>query len=377
LATKGQDWVLDKLGLREHLGLDPEQRAADAAQHPIAEFAGDVLPALLTMRPDAAATMGARALSGAVLGGSEAAQEYANNGELSPGRIAASAAAGAVLPNMRKPSSMIADYMLKRGAVAPKGTGTGVPQAPASENENIGGRTPTPGADEADISIANDLTTTSRGVAAENPPAPEITGAGNPVGAPMVAREAAAPSDPTRDYRKDGTGATAKDKIETAPTKDGVTVSEERPADITAALSPMERAQPTPPESEDIPPFLQRTETGLAQPGPLNAPAKPAGQQEQAHVQTGIAEAAGGGQPSAPQANPGVKQQPQVPAQPEPGGTAEPSGNTLPTEIDHPIIQQAIQLAMRRPIVEQPMPSIANSSRNPKGPVVVDPTVPP
>lgn len=53
-----------------------------------------------------------------------------------------------------------------------------------------------------DLSRANDVTTVALGVSAENPRAPEVRGAGNPVGAPMTARIAARPSDPVRDYRK-------------------------------------------------------------------------------------------------------------------------------------------------------------------------------
>ena len=44
-------------------------------------------------------------------------------------------------------------------------------------------------------------------------------------------------------------------------------------------------------------------------------------------------------------------------------------------EMEH-LVTQGSQTAMRRPIVETPMPSIANSSKDPTGPVYVDPAVP-
>lgn len=53
-----------------------------------------------------------------------------------------------------------------------------------------------------DMSRANDVTTTSVGIAHENSRAPEVSGAGNPVGAPMEGRIAQRPGDPGRDYRK-------------------------------------------------------------------------------------------------------------------------------------------------------------------------------
>lgn len=76
---------------------------------------------------------------------------------------------------------------------------------------------------------ANDVTTVAKGIAAENPPAPEIEGAGNPVGAPMQARTAARPLNALRDYRK-GQGSLE------APQAGGTT-SGERSPDLNLALS--------------------------------------------------------------------------------------------------------------------------------------------
>lgn len=315
LASKGQDWILDKLGLREHLGLDDAQRQADTA-HPVAEFAGSMLPALLTMRADKAATLGQRAISGAIMGGQEAGQEYENEGDVSLGRVGAMAAAGAALPAIKKPSTMIAEAMLRRG------TGTGAITPPPQTTEGAPGRpdiggTPSEGADKEDIQIANDITTTSRGVAAENPPAPEVEGAGNPVGAPMWAREAADPGDPTRDYRKEAAAA-PKEGVTTAPSTEGVTLSDNPiHEDVAAAIQPE--------QGEGIPDFLRRNpDNTFAQPTPPRQP-------EQLPIQTGLAEAAGSS-PKPPEP---------VPAQPEPGGTAGEGGNDVTATVT-PREQQVI-----------------------------------
>lgn len=55
---------------------------------------------------------------------------------------------------------------------------------------------------DSDMARSNDVTTVAKGVAAENPRAPQVEGAGNPVGAPMQGRIAQRPSEPGRDYRK-------------------------------------------------------------------------------------------------------------------------------------------------------------------------------
>ena len=350
LASKGQDWVLDKLGLRDHLGLDPAQRQADAEQHPIAEFAGEGLDALIGMRPTAGLALKARAGGAAIMGGLEAGQEYANNGSVDPTKVAASAGLGALLPEGAE--------WTKRAIPQPK---VRTPNDPVKSN--IGGATPTPEADSPDIEIANDITTTSRGVAAENPPAPEVVGAGNPTGAPMLAREAAGPSDPERDYRKTGQGATSADKVETASSTTGVTLSDNPVKDdVAAALNPTHPSSPS---------GMFEDENGQWQPAPesglYNQPQAP-GQQEQLPIETGLAGTRTEAQP-----------QP-VPAQAEPGSTASPGGNVFAGHNQAMLdqtVQKAAQAAMTRPIVEQPMPSIANSSRNMRGPVVVDPTVPP
>lgn len=81
---------------------------------------------------------------------------------------------------------------------------------------------------DADMSRANDVTTTSVGVAHENSRAPDVRAAGNPVGAPMQARIAARPSEPGRDYRKQPAPAGGE--------PEGTTTGEHAP-DLLRALS--------------------------------------------------------------------------------------------------------------------------------------------
>lgn len=371
LATKGQDWVLDKFGLRKSLGLDPEQRALDAKTNPTTDWMAGVAPAVATMRLDKGIGMLGRAGAAALYGGSEAITEHEQGQDLNPYKIGSLAATGVIAPGIKAPSQILTgrpSIDIARGLLARTAGKSPIPQPETRSptdpvKQNIGGanEAASEGADEDDLVVANDLETTARGTAQENTKKivpgignlPNLT-TGVPTGG-SLAHEASPPSAPNRDYRKGA--APAAHGIPTAPSEPGVNTDPIHP-DLATVMN------------EGIPPFLQRTETGLAHPGSMEGtpPAPlPTGQSEQVPVQTGIAEAA---------QNPSQEPR-QVPAQPAPGGTAELGGNTAAGGIEQPIIKQAMQLAMRRPIIETPMPSIANSSRNMRGPVVVDPSVPP
>ena len=97
LIQKGQQYVLDKLGLSEGTGeLSNAQAQADIQQHPYASLAGELAAGGVAFRPGTA-TKAARAVGAAIFGGQEAAQEYANNENFDPAKIALSAGAGAIL----------------------------------------------------------------------------------------------------------------------------------------------------------------------------------------------------------------------------------------------------------------------------------------
>jgi len=90
-----------------------------------------------------------------------------------------------------------------------------------------------------DGNAANDVTTTSSGVAHENRPV-TVEGAGNPYGAPMAARIAARPNDPARNLAKDtvtpapGVVTQPSTKISRAPISD----------DVAAAMAGTKPARP-------------------------------------------------------------------------------------------------------------------------------------
>src|ERR1700676_1286157 len=258
LASKGEDWILDKLGLRDGSGfLSRQQEEANQQQHGTAQFAGELLPNLIAFGSGAAG-IGARAIGAGAMGGIEAGQEYASEGKVDPAKVGIAGIAGAIMDRPRG--------WTKAGSFE-RSSGVKLPDQKAD---------PIPDATKKDVDNAQDVTPVAPGVAAENPPAPEVSGAGNPVGAPMVARESAPPTDPTRDYRK-GAAPAAKG-IETAPSQPGVSTAPIH-EDIVAVLAP-EPATPAP--------------------------------AQQAHVETGIEQAAAQQAPKQPMANFGGEQTPQV-----------------------------------------------------------------
>ncbi len=93
-TDKAQEAGLEALGYD-----DSQQRAANAEANPKSSFAGQLAPAVAAMRPDRAAPAIARAASAGLMGGIEAGQELYNEGTVSPGKVFASGAAGALLPS--------------------------------------------------------------------------------------------------------------------------------------------------------------------------------------------------------------------------------------------------------------------------------------
>jgi hypothetical protein len=89
LAEKGQEYVLDKLGL----GRD-DQREAGLREHPVAGFVGGMLPAAAGLRFDRAATLASRAIAGGITGGLEAVTD--TDADLT--RTALAAGFGAAMP---------------------------------------------------------------------------------------------------------------------------------------------------------------------------------------------------------------------------------------------------------------------------------------
>lgn len=255
LIQQGQDWVLDKLGLRDSGPLSREQQSTDEAQFPYSKFAAEMAPSAGLLR--AGGTLAQRGLAAGIGAAAGAGADYLQTGHVDPVKAAMSAAFGAALPNARFGGGH-------------SGTDTGEPPRPRAPGGGLDGEVLPPdqqalgydntgkyahdiefatqqrdeyntgdpfwnywneyiidlqnradgkGGLDVDASMgpasddhpftyqdadrANDVTTTAAGVATENHPAPNIEGAGNPVGAPMQARTAQRPSGLLRDYRKE------------------------------------------------------------------------------------------------------------------------------------------------------------------------------
>lgn len=93
---------LQEAGLKAAGYDDSQLRAANAEVNPKSAMAGAMAPALATMRPDRAATALQRGISGGLMGGINAGQQYAETGKVNPGEVAAQAVAGAALPSFNR-----------------------------------------------------------------------------------------------------------------------------------------------------------------------------------------------------------------------------------------------------------------------------------
>lgn len=237
LLDYGQDKLLAAMGFDK-----PFQEARE--QNPTAFDVGTMAPAAAMLRPGGTLVQrGAGALIG---GGAEAGMELWH-GEFDPKKIGMAAGMGAALPNANNLGSKVIASGEQLGERLSHGLWRGEGGRYRGGNKNpdlkeVQEEAPAP--QEEDITVANDLTPTASGIAAENQPAPEITGAGNPEGAPMAAREGARPSDPERNYQKD------QPQTQPDTTESKVIDTEPLKGDIKAAL---EAEHPPAGESEHVP----------------------------------------------------------------------------------------------------------------------------
>ncbi len=387
LATKGEDWVLDKLGLRSGTGmLSDRQQQTDIEQHPYASEAGGLADVLIGGAAGGA-TRGVRAIGGAIMGGTTAAQEYADTGDVNPVKVGMSAVAGAVAPNPRK---WVTDV------TAPVTRMVSRPQT----SPDAAGRADLKGsqAEKKDIASANDVTTVAAGVAHDNGPAPKKN-----------VRTAANTSEGSeRDYRKNAP-ADAVQGIRTVQSEPNVNTDAIHP-DLQAALGGENEETITQVPSVGSRPMGASSTPGAVSGGPPEqvpgqAAPKPVPDNPGSvpPIETGIAEA---GQAQGVGQGQVAQRQQQAVAQADPelahrigmltiqGKNASQIFGDLKGAMTPPVIrdirsglglnpqareviQGAIKEAMQRPIVQQAMPSIANSSRDIKGPVIVDPSIDP
>lgn len=320
LTKTAQDWLLDKLGMRDTVS---EYEQAAHEQHPIASDIGGAIPIALGAAFNPAATLASRLGSAAVMGGVEGGQQLAT-GNYDPYAILTDALAGAAAPGMRPWASRAENAGARLGAKF-KGTGTGAIQSQVATDPGTPGRPDLDtsatqaaggGVDEDEFEAipskeqtdaANDITKVAQGVAEENPSAPVISGVGNPVGAPMLAREAAKPNDPQRNYGKgaqtstEGISTQTSTALSTAPIHEDIaaalTPHDQQVAQQSApptALDPLDVSQAQRQAVQNVQDRMAGEQQGEAfqpeQPGTLNPdrPAQPASKDVTAPVTTGL-----------------------------------------------------------------------------------------
>lgn len=91
-VKKAQDMIADVFGL----GDSDVQKQADAAQHPVASFMGDLAPNAVAFRPQAGLMIAGRLFGAGLQGGIEAGQEYVTDGKIDPVKTGIAAAFGSV-----------------------------------------------------------------------------------------------------------------------------------------------------------------------------------------------------------------------------------------------------------------------------------------
>lgn len=163
LAEKAQEKVQDAIPSLD----DREQLQANIEAHPVESMVEGAVPAFAGMRFDKGATMLARGVSAGMQGGIQAAQDYANEGSIDPGKAAAIAALGAVFPSTNR----VGETVMGAGKRI-------VPGRP--------GRTANPAADASHADVGDQSVETAVGdsVLAETPPRPQGATTGNPQSAP-------------------------------------------------------------------------------------------------------------------------------------------------------------------------------------------------
>ena len=329
VAAMGQDWLMEKLGMRDKGWFSRQQQITDESQYPYSKAAGNMAPTMGLLR--FGGTLAERAISGAVGGVAEAGADYVQTGKVDPVKVAMGVGAGVAMPNLNKLGRMaggIKDPVVQpaeRGLPRPDAPLEGEvlppepPQAPpgmefdygrfaepikkaTSYRDNFDEGSPAykfwndhivdlqtraggkggldvdasqgPASDQnpftyRDADKANDQTTTSIGIAMEHGPAPRVEGAGNPVGSPMEGRVAARPSSPLRDYRK----LPAPLPEGEAPKISSGVVQD----DVALAMGGIKPGAPPAPEAGPPAPRVQEAPPVLAEPTPephtLPAPA--------------------------------------------------------------------------------------------------------
>lgn len=128
-VKKAQDMIADVFGL----GDSDAQKQADAAQHPVASFMGELAPNIAAFRPQSGLLIAGRLFGAGLQGGIEAGQEYATDGKIDPVKTGIATAFGAVFT---KPT-IVGENLMALGASPAKRLGAkaepGAAEVPATE----------------------------------------------------------------------------------------------------------------------------------------------------------------------------------------------------------------------------------------------------
>ena len=375
VVGKIQDWLRDQYGPSTGPLSKPYEAAAEQ-QQPLAYNIGRVAPIAAGMTTGNVTPL-VRAASAGLMGGVDVLQQGIEKGfsNINPTEALIQAGAGAIMPQAREWAG---------GPRTSAGTGETPVGKPATQDalaeQQIQGTKSAP----FNISNAEGTSATqSPPTNSRRAPVAEATVEDQGTGFSMVAS--------SRDELKPGVGpGRPGEGVEGAPST--VVDTAPIPADVAAATAQAPAETPAPAQAQSTPP------APAPQPPPNPASALPRGPQPVPQAAE-LAPQSQLGQPSTtpiPGAlNPdeGLLQASRAQreaianikaknAQQQTGEAFKPEEDTstgLEGQVPNAqkVINDAMVAALQRPIVRQPMPSIANSSKDITGPVVIDPTVPP
>ena len=375
VVGKIQDWLRDQYGPPAG-PLSKPYEAAAADQQPLAYNVGRVAPIAAGMTTGNVTPL-VRAASAGLMGSVDVLQQGIEKGfgNINPTEALIQAGAGAVLPQAREWAGgarpNLATAKVPQGAgegPTPQGVPPGAANSPTSEQlgrDNVGNvETPTKATErDAQKSLGAPVTTSPAvGTAFEQPRSTQLS---------AVSENTITPAETISVVQSNRQGLKAGNQmgevgVEGAPST--VIDTAPIPADVAAAIGP----EPVPSQ-----PVASASPAEAPRPGPAST------QGAQAPLPPVAPVMGARPVPSAPPvptpAEVGLEGA-QVPPQPaaqrplEEGPT--PTGLEGQVPNAQQLIEKAFNAATSRPIIRQPMPSIANSSKNPAGPVVVDPRIP-
>lgn len=396
-AQKGEDWLLEKLGLNRGGGFFSDaQRLADERQNPKASFTGELAGNILpSFGVGAGKMLGQRAVGAVLQGGLEAGQEAYQGEDIDPAKVTIAAGAGVAFPQARGWVNRLASQAGRLGKnpdVKPDVNIDTEGQTTDPNGPNYNGRGGGGAALDGEVLPPNRMTGDPKIDA-------ELENA-------YASRDGFTQGDPLHrfwdDYigdllsRGDGKASAGLDVDATYGPAGDQNPFTYRDADKANDVTTVAKGIAT--ENSPVPlvvgagnpvgaPMQARIAARPSEPlrdYRKDRPQLPAPTQTQESVALSTADmhedVAAALKPDEPQTtfqqktvNPGQQAAQPAPAAPTPTQSRAPQA---PATNPQQLVQQATQHAMRRPIVETPMPSGANSSKDMNGPVYVDPSVP-